>query len=109
MKNSADLGGCNSLRARAEVNDFLGDLLNSSYIVRKPNSIIALLFIQNISPFFISLFVFLLTKSNSNSCPGFLSERVNDLQWAVLLTSFWSHWLNITVFLSNLVNSSWLW
>ena len=87
MKNSADLGGCNSQRTKAEVNDFLGDLQNSSYILQKPNSTIALLFIQNISPFFISLFVFLLTKSNTTSCPGFLSERVNDLQWAVLLTS----------------------
>ena len=37
MKNSADQGGCYPQRPK--------------HILRKPNSIIALLFIQNISPF----------------------------------------------------------
>ena len=50
MKNSADQGGCYPQRPKAEVDNTLRDLQNSSYPTR-PNSIIALLFIQNISPF----------------------------------------------------------
>ena len=50
MKNSADQGGCYPQRPKAEVDKTLRDLQNSSH-VREPNSIIALLFIQNISSF----------------------------------------------------------
>ena len=65
------------------------------HILRKPNSIIALLFIQNISSFFaITLFVFPPTKYNTTLSPGFLGQRFNNLQWAALLTSFWRHWFN---------------
>ena len=47
MKNSADRGGCYPQRPKAEVDNTLRDLKNSSiYILRKPNSIIALLSIQ---------------------------------------------------------------
>ena len=49
MKNSADQGGCYPQRLKAEVDNTLWDLQSSSY--PKPNSIIALLFIQNISSF----------------------------------------------------------
>ena len=56
MKNSADQGVCYPprpypQRPKAEMDNTLRDLQNSSYPtgVRKPNSIIALLFIQNIS------------------------------------------------------------
>ena len=49
MKNSADQGGCYPQRPKAEVDNTLRDLQNSSYPT-KPNSIIAL-FIQNISSF----------------------------------------------------------
>ena len=49
MKNSADQGGCYPQRLKAEVENTLRDLQNSSY--PKPNAIIALLFIQNISSF----------------------------------------------------------
>ena len=64
------------------------------HILRKPNSIIALLFIQNIYSFFkrsfvISLFVFPLTLS-----PGFRGQWFNNLQRAALLTSFWRQWFN---------------
>ena len=52
MKNSAGQGGCYQQRPKAEVDNTLRGLQNSSYpTVRKPNSIIALLFIQNISSF----------------------------------------------------------
>ena len=56
MKNSADQGGCYPQRPQTEVDNTLRDLQNSS-ILRKPKSIIALLFIQNfpvlegVSPF----------------------------------------------------------
>ena len=67
------------------------------HILRKANSIIALLFIQNISPFrsfAISLFVFSLTKNNTTLFPGFLGQWFNNLQRAALLTSFWRHRFN---------------
>ena len=51
MKNSADQGGGYPQRPKAEVDNTLRDLQNSSYPAILPNSIIALLFIQNISPF----------------------------------------------------------
>ena len=50
MKNSADQGGCYPQRPRAEVDNTLLDLQNSSYPVQ-PHSIIAFLFVQNISSF----------------------------------------------------------
>ena len=51
MKNSAEQGGCYPQRPKAEVDNTLRDLQTSSYQLRKPDSIIAILFIQNISPF----------------------------------------------------------
>ena len=52
MKNSADLGGCYPQRQKAEVDNTLQDLENSSYPMKAYSIIIiALLFIQNISPF----------------------------------------------------------
>ena len=104
------------------------------HILQKPNSIIALLFIQNIYSFLnlrsfaISLFVFQLTKNNTTSSPGFLGQHFNNL-----LRSFQHRWFNMTKLLTslvqwfsvgstfdvidsiwrrffpNLVNSSWLW
>ena len=75
------------------------------HILRKPNSIIALLFIQNIifaqtcklySRPFLSLL------NDTALCPGFLGQWFNNLwrQWfynlqrAALLTSFWRQWFN---------------
>ena len=58
------------------------------HILRKPNSIIALLFIQNISSFLsfaISLFVFPLTICNTTLSPGLLSQQLNNLQRAALI------------------------
>ena len=52
MKNSADPGGCYLQRPKAEVDKTLRDPQNSSYPTKAEfNAIIALLFIQNISPF----------------------------------------------------------
>ena len=70
-----------------------GEICRILHILGKPNSIIALLFIQNISSFFkefrhyITLFVFPLTKYNTTLSPGFLGQRFNNLQRAALLTS----------------------
>ena len=78
------------------------------HILRKPNSIIALLFIQNICPFLKEFRHFAL-KNNPISSSGFLGQRFNNLQRAALLTSFdvigsiifsglhfWRHWFNMT-------------
>ena len=62
------------------------------HILRKPNSIIALLVIQN--SFAITLFVFPLTKYNTTLSPGFLGQWFNNLQRAALLSSFWRHRFN---------------
>ena len=48
MKNYADRGGCYPPKPKAEADNTLRDLHNSSYHTQ-PHPIIALLFIQNIS------------------------------------------------------------
>jgi len=75
------------------------------HILRKPNSIIALLFIQNIffaqtSKLYLRPFPSLL--NGTTLCPGFLGQWFNNLwrQWfsnlqrTALLTSFWRQWFN---------------
>ena len=68
------------------------------HTLRKPNSILVCysfkIFPHSYRSFAISLFVFLLTKNNTISSPGFLGQRFNNLQWAALLMSFWCHWFN---------------
>ena len=51
MKNSADRGGCYPPRSKAEVDNTIRDLQNSSYLTQPHSKIIALLFIQNNSNF----------------------------------------------------------
>ena len=87
------------------------------HILREPNSIIALLFIQNI------LFTqtcklysrsFLSSLNDTTSCPGFLGQWFNNflLQWcnnlqrAALLTLFWRQWFN-NLQRAALLTSSW--
>ena len=87
----------------ASVDNTLPNLQNVSYL-RKPNSIITFLFIQNnyvsvhkgVLPF--CSFFFLLTKNN-----GQRSSRFDNLQRAALLMSFSRHWLNMTKLLTSLV------
>ena len=68
------------------------------HILGKPISIIASLFIQNISSFLKEFrhyaLVFPLTKYNTTMSPDFLGQRFNNLRRAALLTSFWRHWFN---------------
>ena len=87
------------------------------HILRKTNSIIALLFIQNI-PSFLKEFRHYATLS-----PCFLGQQFNNLRRAALLMSFWRHRFNYSPIRStfdvidsiwrrcftNLVNSIWLW
>ena len=78
MKNSVDLGGCYLTPSEL-------------YMLRKPNSLIALWFVQNISQFLKEFrhfaFSFSAHKNNTTSSPGFLGQRFNNLQRASLLTS----------------------
>ena len=68
------------------------------HILRKPHSIIALLFIQNVSTFLKEFrhcaLVFPLSKYNTTLSPGFLGQRFNNLQRVALLTLFWRHQFN---------------
>ena len=90
MKNSADQGGCYPQRPKAEVDNTLRDLQNSSYPTKAEFNN-ASLFIQNISPFLKEFrhfaVCFLLTKNDTISSPGFLGQRFNNLQRAAFLTS----------------------
>ena len=100
----------------------LAEICRLLHILRKPNSIIALLFIQNISSFFKgvsplrSLFFRSRSPNITQPCPQVYGQRFNNLQRAVLLMSFWRHRFNnfqraalLTSFVQHLVNSSWLW
>ena len=91
MKNSADQGECYPQRAKAEVDNTLRDLQNSSYPTKAEfnncfNNIHSKYFpvLKGVSPF---RSVFLLTKNNTISSPGFLGQRFNNLERAALLTS----------------------
>ena len=69
------------------------------HILREPNSIIALLFIQNISSSLKEFRHYALCFSahqikHTTLAPGFLGQRFNNLRRAALLTSFWRHWFN---------------
>ena len=61
MKNFADQGGCYPLRPKAEVDNTEKERENE-------------------------FFVFLLTKNNTTSSPGFLGHQFKTLQRAALLT-----------------------
>ena len=68
------------------------------HILRKPNSITVLLFIQNISSFLKEFrhytLCFSVHQNNTTLSPGFLGQRFNNLQQAGLFTSFWRHRFN---------------
>ena len=92
MKNSAEQGGCYPQRPKAEVDNTLRDLQNSSYPTKAEFNncfIIDLKYfpvLNRVSPFR-SLFSSL-TKNNIIPSPGFLDQRFNNLQRAALLMSF---------------------
>ena len=120
MKNSADLGECYPQRGRRPRWITPSEICRILHILRKPNSIIALLWIiQNISPFLKEFRHFALcfsAQNNTTLSPGFLGQRFNDLQRVALLTSVWRHQFNnfqraalLTSLVQYLVNSSCLW
>ena len=112
MKNSADQGGCYPQRPKAEVDDTLQDLQNSSYL-RKLNSIIALLFIQNISSFlkeFCHYTLFFRPPNITQPCPQVFSVNRSIIcswlnSWLLFNNfgrlHFWRHWLNMAKILSK--------
>ena len=91
MKNSADQGGCYPPRPKAEVDNTLQDLQNSSYPTKAEFNncfIIHSKYFPVLNGVFaVSLFDFLLTKITISS-PGFFGQRLNNMQRAPLLTSF---------------------
>ena len=92
MKNSAEQGGCYPQRPKAEVDNTLRDLQNSSYPTKAEFNNCFIIHskyfpvLKGVS-LFRSLF-FSLTKNNIISSPGFLGQRFSNLQRAALLTSF---------------------
>ena len=93
MKNSADLGGYYPTKAK----------LNNCFIIHYKCFPVH----EGVSPFR-SLFLFS-PKNSTTRSPGFLGQLFNNLKRAALLMSFWRHWLKMTKFFPNFVNSSWLW
>ena len=116
MKNSADQGG--RYRPRWITTSETCRIL---YILRKPNSIIALSFVQNISAVLEGVSQFRsLFRSPKITQPR--PQVFDDLQRAAHLTSFWRHRLKIsnglhfwrhlfnkTTLCPKLVSNSWLW
>ena len=87
MKNSAEQGGCYPQRPKAEVDNTLRDLQNSSYPTKAEFDNCFIIHskyfpvLKGVSPFRSLL-------NNIISSPGFLGQRLNNLQRAALLTSF---------------------
>ena len=84
MKNSADQGGCYPQRPKAEMDNTLRDLQNSSYPTKAEFNTELLYYLFKIFPpskrsFAITLFVFRLTKYNITLSPGYLGQRFNNL------------------------------
>ena len=84
MKNSADQGGCYPRRPSASVDNTI-KICRILHILQKPNSIIALLSIQNILPFRSLIFR---SPTITQPCPQVFCQWFNNLQRAALLTSF---------------------
>ena len=86
MKNSGELGGCYPQRPKAEVDNTLRDLQNSSYPTKAEFNNCFIIHskyfpvLKGVSPF-------RSTKNNMISSPGFLGQRFNNLKRAALLTS----------------------
>ena len=97
------------------------------HILRKPNSITVLLFIQNIFKLLkekMSYLIFahhwkitqtarpqVFSVNSSIICSGLHVWRHFDVIGSIICSGlhFWRHWLNMTKFFPSLVNSSWLW
>ena len=90
MKNSAGRGGCYPPRPKAEVDNILQDLQNSSYSTKAEfnNCVIIHSIFSSLKLLNLLAAIFLLNKSKTISSPAFFCQRFNNLQRAALLTSF---------------------
>ena len=86
MKNSANQGGCYPPRPKAEVDNTIRDLQNSSYPTKAEFNNCFIIH-SKYFPVLNGVSPFLLTKITISS-PGFFGQRLNNLQRAPLLTSF---------------------
>ena len=89
MKNSAGQGGCDPPRPKAEVDNTLLDLQNSSYPTKAELNNCFIIH-SKYSPFLMEFRRFILCFSahqNHNFVPRFFRSRFNNLQQAALLTS----------------------
>ena len=106
MKNSANQGGCYPQRPKAEVDNTLLTLQNSSHPT-KADSIIALLFIQNISSFlkeFRHFALFFRSPNITQPCPsGLYFWRHFDVIGSTIFGGlyFWRHWFNMAKIISK--------
>ena len=123
MKNSADQGGCYPQRPKAEVDNTLRDLQNSSYPTKAEFNRCFIIHskyfsvLKGVSPFR-SLF-FCLPKITQPRPQVFLVNGSTTGSWlhfwrhfhaiVAIWQNFWRLWFNMTKFFPNLVNSSWLW
>ena len=93
MKNSGDLGGCYPQRPKAEVDNTLRDLQNSSYPMKGELNNCFIIHskyfpvLKGVSPFR-SLSLISDHQKYTISSAGFYGQRFNNLQRAALLTSF---------------------
>ena len=90
MKNSADQGGCYPQRPKAEVDNTLRDLQNSSYPAKGEFNNCFIIH----SKYFLVLEGVSLFVTNTTLLSGFLGQQFNYLPRAALLTSFSRHRLN---------------
>ena len=108
MKTSADQGGCYPLWPKAEVDNTLRNLQNSSYPTKAEFNncfIIYSKYFQTLKGENAELFASPLSKNNTTTFQVFL---VNG---SIVCSGlhFWRNWFNMTKFFPNLVKSSWLW
>ena len=92
MKNSADQGGCYPQRPKAEVDNTLRDLQNSSYPTKAEFTNCLIIHskyfpvLKGVSPFR-SLSLISAHQKYTISSPSFFGQRFNNLQRVALLTS----------------------
>ena len=88
MKNSAEQGGCYPQRPKAEVDNTLRGLQNSSYPTKAEFNNYCFIIHSKYFPVLKRISPFRSLFNNIISSPGFLGQWFNNLQRAALLTSF---------------------
>ena len=126
MKNSADQGGCYPQRPKAEVDNTLRDLQNSSYPTKaKFNNCFIIhskyfILLKGVSPL---RSLFFCSPNITQACPQVFSVNGSiiysglhfwhhfDVIGSIIFGGlhFWRHWFNMAKILSKFVNNSWIW